>query len=90
MDIVKGTATVPAQPAYVVAVALDPETPAPKKTKDMYELNLRAYGELILSMDTETNSRKVAWAIVHASKTVALPNGDSALETRNYRRSMLQ
>jgi len=39
MDIVKGTATVPDQADYVLAVALDLETPASKKIEDTYELN---------------------------------------------------
>ena len=39
MDIVKGTVTVPDQADYIAAVALDPETPASKKTKETYELN---------------------------------------------------
>ena len=77
--ILEGKTAIPMQNDYGTAVAKDPKdrTDEDKKTIENYRLNKKAYEDLLLSIDGETKTGKVAFNLVDNAVTSANPEGDS-------------
>ena len=79
--ILEGKSTIPSQTEYETAEAKDPKdrTNDDKMTSDNYRLNEKAYEDLLLSIDGETKTGKVAFNLVDNAVTTANPEGDSKI-----------
>ena len=79
--ILEGKSTIPSQTEYETAEAKDTKdrTNDDKMTSDNYRLNEKAYEDLLLSIDGETKTGKVAFNLVDNAVTTANPEGDSKI-----------
>ncbi len=80
-DVLLGKTTIPKS-----TESLDPNNPAEMKLIEIQELNESGYTDLILSMDTETSSGKVAFNIVRNSKSKDYEDGNIEVAFKNLRR----
>ena len=80
-DILLGKVPIPLSGAY-----LDPTDATEKVLYEIREKNESGYTDLILSMDTETSSGKVAFNTVRNSKSKDYEDGNIAIAFKNLRR----
>ena len=85
--ILLGTVVIALGTEYAAALIVDEanRTTDHTKTIENYELNTRAFEDLILAIDGSLNAVRVAWSLVEGSKTMDLPDGDAALAFKNIR-----
>ena len=79
--ILEGKTAIPTQHDYETAEAKDSKdrTDNDKKTIENYRLNEKANEDLLLSIDEETKTGKVAFNLVDNAVTSANPKGDSKI-----------
>ena len=79
--ILEGKTAIPSQTVYGAAEAIDPKdwTGNDKKIIENYKLNEKTYEDLLLSIDSETKTGKVAFNLVDNAVTTANPEGDSKI-----------
>jgi len=79
--ILEGKTAIPTQHDYETAEAKDSKdrTDNDKKTIENYRLNEKAYEDLLLSIDGETKTGKVAFNLIDNAVTSANPEGDSKI-----------
>ena len=63
--LIEGMVKVPTQTAYETACRKDETTPSHKKTIANYNLSVRAFKDLILSINGETKAGRVAFKLVN-------------------------
>ena len=85
-----GTNKIPTKTEYAATVAVDDASrSAPwKETTEDFDLNSRAFEDLIIAMNGSSNTGRVAWSLVDGAKTTDLPDGDSALAYKKLRGNM--
>ena len=77
-----GTTLVPPKSEYDAALLIveaSSRTDHQKKTIKCFDLNSSAYDELIMSINSSTDGDKIAFQLVHNSRSVINPDGDARL-----------
>ena len=78
-NLVVGTTKVPTSSAYETACGQSNPTPAHTKIIETYKLSIKAFEDLILSINGETKAGRVAFDLVDQCCIDANPDGDPSL-----------
>ena len=77
--LINGPVPIPTESQYLASTLASDPTPLDTKRVELYEMSVEAYHHLILSIDGESPAGRVAFELVHGSRTTDNPDGDVRL-----------
>ena len=77
--LINGPVPIPTEAQYQSAILSSNPTPIDTKRVELYEMSVEAYHHLVLSIDGESPAGRVAFELVHGSRTTDNPDGDVRL-----------
>ena len=77
--LVNGPVPIPSESQYQSAVLVSEPSTTEKKRVELYEASIEAFEDLILSINGSTSAGRVAFELVHGSRTQDNPDGDVKL-----------